>query len=229
LLHVSAACLLAGAPPAAQSADPGRVVGRVRLTTRVPGKPLASTAYPKRTIGDHNAPVLPEIRNVIVYLKDAVYSGALTTTRAELRQEHETFVPHTIAITRGSTIDFPNGDPFFHNVFSLSRAANFNLGRYERGQNRSRHFSKAGTVKVFCDIHSHMSATILVFDHPYFATPELDGTFELARVPPGDYTMVGWHERVGERSQRVRVESGKTTSIELTVPVALASDGEPLQ
>ena len=69
-------------------------------------------------------------------------------------------------------VEFPNGDPFFHNVFSLSRAANFNLGRYARGQTRGREFTKAGTVKVYCDIHSHMSATILVFDHPYFAIPE---------------------------------------------------------
>ncbi len=90
-----------------------------------------------------------------------------------------------MAITRGSTVDFPNGDPFFHNVFSLSRAANFNLGRFERGQSRSREFTKAGTVKVYCDIHSHMSATILVFDHPYFTIPELDGSFELPAVPVG--------------------------------------------
>ena len=74
-------------------------------------------------------------------------------------------------------------------------------------------------MKVYCDIHSHMSATILVFDHPYFTIPELDGSFELPAVPAGQYTLVGWHERVGERSERIRVEAGKATSIELTVPV----------
>jgi plastocyanin len=219
LLYVSALGLALAALPAGQALDTGRVSGRVRLTTRVPGKPLASTAYPRRTVGDHDAPSLPEIRNVVVYIKDALYRGALPTKRAELRQEHETFIPHTIAITRGSSVEFPNGDPFFHNVFSLSRAANFNLGRYERGQSRAREFAKAGTVKVYCDIHSHMSATILVFDHPYFTIPEVDGTFELPAVPAGEYTIVGWHERVGERIERVRVEAGKTASIVLTVPV----------
>jgi plastocyanin len=225
LLYISALCLALAALPAGQTPETGRVIGRVRLTTKVPGKPLASTAYPRRTVGDHDAPSPPEIRNVVVYIKDAAYRGALAAKSAELRQEHETFIPHTVAITRGSSVEFPNGDPFFHNVFSLSRAANFNLGRYERGQSRAREFTKAGTVKVYCDIHSHMSATILVFDHPYFTIPELDGSFELPAVPAGQYTIVGWHERVGERVERVRVEAGKTASIDLTVPVPVEGVG----
>ena len=219
LLYISALCLALAAYPAGQSPETGRVIGRVRLTTKVPGKPLVSAVYPRRAVGDHDAPSLPEIRNVVVYIKDAVYHGALPVRHAELRQEHETFSPHTIAITRGSSVDFPNGDPFFHNVFSLSKAANFNLGRYDRGQSRAREFPKAGTVKVYCDIHSHMSATILVFDHPYFTIPDLNGLFELPAVPAGDYTIVGWHERVGERAEHVRVEAGKTATIELTVPL----------
>jgi plastocyanin len=223
LPHISALVLVLSALAAGQAPETGRVLGHVTLTRKVPGKPLASTAYPRRTIGDHDAPPLPDIRNVVVYIKDAVYHGAPPARRAELRQEHETFTPHTLAITRGSTVDFPNGDPFFHNVFSLSRAANFNLGRYERGQSRGRVFTKAGTVKVYCDIHSHMSATILVFDHPYFTIPQLDGSFELPAVPVGQYTIVGWHERVGERSERIRVEAGHPVSVELNVPI---DDGE---
>ena len=225
LLYTSALGLAFAALGAGQLPDTGRVVGRVRLTSKLPGKPLASTAYPRRSVGDHDAPSLPEIRNVVVYIKDAVYRGALPARRAELRQEHETFIPHTVAISRGSSVDFPNGDPFFHNVFSLSRAANFNLGRYERGQSRAREFTKAGTVKVYCDIHSHMSATILVFDHPYFTIPALDGTFELPGLPAGQYSIVGWHERVGERIERVRVEAGKAASIDLTVPVPIEGSG----
>jgi plastocyanin len=224
LLHISALCLALAALPAGQAPETGRVAGRIRLTTKVPGKPLPSAAYPRRAVGDNEAPVQPEIRNVVVYIKDAVYKGALATNRIELRQEHETFIPHTIAITRGSSVDFPNGDPFFHNVFSLSRAANFNLGRYARGLTRGRDFAKPGTVKVYCDIHSHMSATILVFDHPYFAIPSLDGSFALPAVPSGTYTLVGWHERVGERTERIVVEAGKETSIELTVPVPVEGD-----
>src|SRR5688572_12411190 len=219
LLHIPALCLVLAAQPSGQSPDTGRVIGRVKLTTRLPGRPLPSSAYPRRTVGDRDAPAVPPIRNVVVFIKDATSPVLLTTSRTEIRQEHETFVPRTVAITRGSTVEFPNSDPFFHNVFSLSRAANFNLGRFKRGQSRGRQFTKAGTVKVYCNIHSHMSTTILVFDHPYFAIPELDGSFELPSMPPGLYTLVGWHERVGERIERIRVEAGKTVSVDLTVPV----------
>ncbi len=154
-----------------------------------------------------------------MYLKDVTFHGALAPKNAELRQVHETFVPHVVAITRGSTVEFPNDDPIFHNVFSLSSAATFDLRRYPKGQSRSQTFPKAGIVKVYCNIHSHMSATILILDHPYFVIPELDGTFEIANVPAGQYTIVGWHERVGERTATVKVERGQTAAIDLSLPV----------
>jgi len=211
--------LLAPAPRAqAPDAAAGRITGHIKLTTRVHA-PLPANAYPSRSIGKHEAPQIPEIRNVVVYLKDPPFRGALPVSRVELHQQNETFVPHVLAITRGSTVDFPNDDPFFHNVFSLSSAATFNLGRYPRGQSRPAKFAKAGLVKVFCDIHSHMSASILVLDHPYFTIPGADGNYEIQNVPAGQYTIVGWHERVGERSASVRVEAGRATTIDMTVPV----------
>src|SRR5581483_6879601 len=137
--------------------------------------------------------------------KNAPFQGAPPLMRGEIRQEGEAFEPHVLAVTRGSTVAFPNEDPFYHNVFSLSSAASFDLGRYPRGDARTRTFSKAGLVKVYCKIHSHMSATIVVLDHPYFAIPHDDGSYEIPRVPAGDYTIVGWHERVGERTASVHV------------------------
>ena len=226
LLHVVAFICVAAATagPRAQTTEPGAgtgfgsIAGRVRLTARI-RSPLPSNVYPSRTIGKHTAPAIPELRNVVVYLKDAAFRGVLRTTKSELRQEDETFIPHVLAITRGSTVEFPNGDPFFHNVFSLSSTATFNLGRYPRGETRGQRFNKPGLVKVFCDIHSHMSASILVLDHPYFTIPSADGAFELPNVPAGRYTLVGWHERVGERTLTVRVDAGQTTTVNLTVPV----------
>ncbi len=213
-----AAALAPAAAPRAQAPDAGSIAGHVKLTTHVRA-PLPANAYPSRSIGKHEAPAIPEIRNVVVYLKDATFRGTLPVTRVELHQQNETFVPHVLAITRGSTVDFPNDDPFFHNVFSLSSAAAFNLGRYPRGQSRPQKFNKAGLVKVFCDIHSHMSASILVLDHPYFTVPGNDGSYEIRNVPAGQYTIVGWHERVGERSAAVRVDAGRQATVDLTVPI----------
>jgi plastocyanin len=214
-----AALLLAPARRAmlAQVQQPGSIGGHIKLTTRIRA-PLPANAYPSRSIGRHDAPGAPEIRNVVVYLKDPPFHGTLTASRVELHQQNETFVPHVLAITKGSTVEFPNDDPFFHNVFSFSSAASFNLGRYPRGQSKPQKFTKAGLVKVFCDIHSHMSASILVLDHPYFDVPSVDGVYELADVPAGQYTIVGWHERVGERTTVVHVQAGRASTVDLTVP-----------
>src|SRR5262249_1302692 len=154
--------------------------------------------------------------NVVVYLKNVPFHGTLPATHRQIRQEGEAFVPPVVAITKGSIVDFPNGDPFFHNVFSLSSAANFDLGHYRQGESRSLKFAKPGLVKVYCHIHSHMSASILVLDHPYFALPEADGKFTIPNVPTGKYTIVGWHERVGEHSGTIEVEGGRTASIDLS-------------
>ncbi len=207
------------AAPGAQQPESGTITGHVKLKPRVGGAALPSTAYPTRAVGPRDTHPIPEIKNVVVYLKDVTYRGALHQMKTEVRQEHETFVPHVVAITRGSTVEFPNDDPIYHNVFSLSSAGTFNLGRFPRGQTRAQALSRNGVVKVYCQIHSHMSATILVFDHPYFTIPELDGTFELSNLPAGDYVLVGWHERVGERTASVRVERGRTASVTLSLPV----------
>lgn len=212
------AVLLATAVPLGQSST-GIVTGKVTLTSRTKGAPLPSNVYAPRAVQQHEAAAPPDIKNVVVYLKDVKYTGVLPATHAEIKQEHETFIPRVVAITRGSTVDFPNGDPFFHDVFSLSSAASFDLGHYPPGQSRSEKFTKAGLVKVFCHIHSQMSASIVVLDHPYFAIPDLDGTFSLPNVPPGRYTIVGWHERIGERTAVINVEAGKAATVSLFLPV----------
>src|SRR5262249_55215217 len=158
--------------------------------SKIKGTPLPSNVYAPRAVQAHEAAPAPEIKNVVVYLKDVKYTGTLPVTRAEIKQEHETFIPRVLAITKGSTVNFPNGDPFFHDVFSLSSAASFDLGHYPPGQTRVQKFMKAGLVKVFCHIHSQMSASILVLDHPYFAIPNDDGSFTLPNVPAGHYTIV---------------------------------------
>jgi plastocyanin len=196
----------------------GRVEGVVRLIAPAGTVPIASGAYPTRRVS-RAAPKASEINNVVVFIKDAPRTAPLTMMHAEMRQQDESFVPKLVAITRGSTVDFPNADPFFHNVFSLSRGATFDLGRFPRGDSRSRVFNQPGLVKVYCHLHSHMSASIMVFDHALFAIPQGDGGFALGEVPAGQYRLSAWHERIGESAKDITVEPGRTVKIEFALPV----------
>jgi plastocyanin len=205
------------AATSARAPATGRIEGTVRLVAP-PGAPIPSGAYPSRRVTrpPHRA---SEIGNVVVFVKDAPRAATLSATRAEMRQEDEAFVPRLVALTRGSTVEFPNADPYFHNVFSLSRGATFDLGRFPRGESRSRIFSRPGLIKVYCHLHSQMSASIMVFDHPHFAVPEVDGHFAIADVPAGEYRLSAWHERIGESAKSIVVEAGRTVRIEFALPV----------
>jgi plastocyanin len=206
------------ASPRAGGVEPHAVVrGKVEIGVPVHTRRQAG-AYATRAL-----PVTPlappsEVRNVVVYLKDAPARPS-APIHADIQQENETFVPHVIAVPVGSTVDFPNDDPFYHNVFSLSKAKSFNLGRYPKGESRQVKFDKAGVVKVFCDIHSHMSATVIVFNHPWYAIPDENGRFELDDVPPGNHQITAWHERLGDTTMAVRVEAGRPVTADFTLPV----------
>jgi plastocyanin len=146
-------------------------------------------------------------RRSVVYLDVAPRAAfdSRDEPRARLDQRNETFVPHVLAIVAGTTVDFPNNDKTYHNVFSLSSTKTFDLGRYAVGHSKSVRFDRPGIVRVFCDIHSHMSAFILVFSHRYFAVTDEEGRFRLDNVPPGSYTVVAWNESAPSESRRVVV------------------------
>ena len=194
----------------------GRIVGRVRLVAAESTRPLA-IAYASRSL---TAPGRPgrEIRNVVVYLQ-GMSSTPVASRQHEMRQQGELFVPHVLPIARGASVSFPNADPYFHNVFSLSRAATFDLGRFPPGRSRVRQFDKPGLVKVFCHLHADMNAVILVLDHPWFTTPTDDGEFVIGDVPAGTRTVTAWHERIGEARTRVDVTAGGEAAVEFVLPV----------
>jgi plastocyanin len=137
-------------------------------------------------------------RRSVVYLESAPQSAFETREqpRARMDQRNEQFVPHLLAITAGTWVDFPNDDRTYHSVFSLSKFNSFDLGRYAAGRTKSIRFQNPGIVRVFCDIHPNMSAFILVFAHRYFAVTDEDGRYRLDNVPPGTYTVTVWNETV---------------------------------
>ena len=134
----------------------------------------------------------------------------LPAGHARIDQRNEEFIPHVLAITVGTTVDFPNDDTKFHNVFSLSHVKTFDLGRYPVGHSKSVVFDKSGIVPISCDIHTHMSAYVLVFNHPYFAVADEDGRYTIPTVPAGTYTLKVWSE-VGQAAPRaVAVVAGES-------------------
>jgi plastocyanin len=150
---------------------------------------------------------IPDLRRAVVYLETAP-AAALESrepVRARMDQRNETFLPHVLAIDQGTLVDFPNNDATYHNVFSLSKTRKFDLGRYARGKSKSVRFDRPGVVRIFCDIHSHMSAFVLVFSHPYYAKAEVDGRYRIDNVPPGTYTVSAWHEGEARETKTVTV------------------------
>lgn len=215
---VDAAARPAAADPAPSSQ---RAVGviRGRLDIRRlerPAERRPSVAEP----GSAGVRDLPDVRRGVVYLETAPREAfeEREPTRPVMDQRNETFVPHVLAVMAGTVVDFPNSDKTFHNVFSLSRAKRFDLGRYAAGRSKAVRFDRPGVVRVFCDIHSHMTAFVLVFSHPFFAVTEPDGRFRLGNVPAGTYTVIGWYEGEPRTSRPVTVQAGSFVDLELVVP-----------
>jgi len=117
------------------------------------------------------------------------------STHAVMLQKHKMFIPHVLTVGAGTTVEFPNADPIFHNAFSNFDGKVFDVSLYPPGSTRSVRFSRPGIVRVFCNIHPQMSAVIVVVDSPFFATTGRDGMFSFANVPAGAYELHFFHER----------------------------------
>jgi plastocyanin len=183
----------------------GAIRGRVEVRRSTPAGERPAVAE----LGMPGPRAAVDRRRSVVYLETAPLPAFETPPpgRAVLDQRSETFVPPLLAITAGSTVEFPNSDRVYHNVFSLSKPRRFDLGRYPRGQSRSVVFDRPGVVRVFCEIHSHMSAWILVFAHRFFAVTDAEGRYRLEGVPPGSYTLALWWDGAVRARRELRVEA----------------------
>jgi plastocyanin len=128
----------------------------------------------------------------------------------KLSQRSLMFRPLVLPVLVGTMVDFPNDDDLFHNVFSYSQPKEFDLGLYPRGETRTVRFDKPGIVKVYCDIHSHMYATILVLRNPCFAVPDDRGSFRIDNVPPGTYKLKFWYDRDVVETRRITLKANET-------------------
>lgn len=200
--------------------------GVVRIESKIQPRSMAINFYSRRggpAVAPRTTAPASELENVVVYLEGNLQSAKVAPLHRRaaadptIRQVNETFVPQVLAIQAGDTVRFPNGDPFFHNVFSLSGARSFDLGRYPKNQVRSVKFNRPGIVKIFCHIHSHMNAVIRVFDHPYFCKADANGAFSMPPLPAGTYTLVAWHERLKPQKKTIRLQPGENSPVDFVL------------
>ena len=197
------ACLLATAVHAQQRSE-------VRVRLAVPGQTKDSqtpaVVWLKPVKGTPELPFVPK-------------------RKYRLLQKNRMFTPHLLVIPVGSTVDFPNADPFFHNVFSLFDGKRFDLGLYEAGSDKQVVFSREGVSYIFCNIHPEMSAVVLALSTPLYAVADSSGSAVLHDVPRGDYQLAVWVEGVPQSAlnsltRTVHVSAPDVDLGSVTVPIA---------
>jgi plastocyanin len=182
-LAMARQAFLPAALPVARAADTVEVMGHITLPEgRGPGRWAA------------------------VWLQGSAHAAPLR--HAAIDQRDKTFLPHVLVVTTGTTVQFPNSDTVFHNVFAYFEAKRFDLGMYPRGATRSVTFEKPGVVSVLCNVHPQMSAFIVIVDTPYYTVAARNGDFHIKGVPPGTYTLHAWHESGASLTQQVSVGTG---------------------
>ena len=166
-------------------------------------------------------PIAYERSRVVIYLEGPASADAVpvSSTPTQIQQLDRRFAPDLIVIPAGATVSFPNMDPIFHNVFSLSRSKSFDLGSYDQGDTRTVTFPKPGIVEVYCHLHPNMTATIVVAPNRWYARSDRSGQFRIPDVPPGQYTVVAWHKSAGFFRNSITIEPGHDTTVDFFIPI----------
>jgi plastocyanin len=200
----------------------GDITGHALITKKLTKKGVSPVVYnlrgtaPPPPVND-TEPVNEFDRMVVMLEGGSLPSKPPVTAVLDQRNIH--FDPDLIVVPVGSTVEFPNWDPIFHNVFSLSKAQPFDLGYYPRGQNRSVKFNRAGIVQVYCHIHANMYAAIVVVSSPWYAKPASDGSFSWSDVPAGHYRLTAWHKIAGLHTTYVDVPETGAVDVKIQVPI----------
>src|ERR1044072_7031403 len=203
----------------AAPATAGSIHGRVRVP------PLSANSASFSASATRDSSVAPTTRGPRGLVTDAVIfveslpAGVRTPPHAlspQLAQREQSFEPRVVVVPAGGTVDFPNFDPVFHDVYSVSPVRRFELGKYPRGQSRHVAFPRAGLVNVSCKIHPEMAAFILVVPNPAWARPGTDGEYQLSGLPPGHYRLHWWHPDLPTGASDVEVPASGDVALDVT-------------
>ncbi len=184
------------------------IEGKVNLSAAARVGAAAGARYQgKPAVGPAEPPA------AIVYLEGTFPLG--TNAVVEVGQRQYQFAPGMVAVQKGSKVKFPNYDDDYHNVFSLSKAKRFDLGRYRKDEEpASLTFDQAGVIKLYCEIHAHMRGTILVLDTPFFTKTDKDGHFTLKDLPTGSYKLKAWLDEKVVWEKGVDLKDGQTLQVD---------------
>jgi len=196
-------CLLWACASPAQALIEGKVT--------LPKSELLTTP-PPRYAGQVGEIAPPDPPVAVVYLEGQFPKTSTNSTHLtnEVLQLGMQFRPALLPIEVGTAVAFPNGDDFYHNVFSYSKTKRFDLGRYRKNDRPPFEvFDKPGVVKLYCEIHQHMRGIILVLDTPYFTRTQTNGAYRLPDLPPGQYLLKAWIDEKRIYEKHVDLESGQ--------------------
>ena len=196
----------------------GKIVISQRLTKPRVSIPNYQIRGPSTPLPAADASIGGEFQSTAIYLETSA-AVLPAPVAASLVQKNQRFDPRLVILPVGSTVSFPNADPIFHNVFSLSPAGEFDLGYYPAGETREVVFDQPGVVQVYCHLHSDMSAAIVVVPTQWFAKPDTTGAFAFANLPAGTYGVVVWHRAAG--FFRRKVDLSEQSSVELSFEIPL--------
>lgn len=220
-------CFASAAVPAQEQGGRGEIRGKIIIIKGIEASRPAvkvdrySTHHAPSTgsAAPAKAPAYKLSEQAVVFLESPDLKGKkfpAPSLRPVMDQRDIMFSPRVLPILVGTIVDFPNSDNVFHNVFSYSQAKDFDLGRYPTGESKAVLFERSGVVRVYCDIHAHMNATILVLDNPYFAKPDDEGMYVIKNIPEGSYTLKLWYGRDTVETRAVTIKNGEVLTMNLT-------------
>jgi plastocyanin len=166
-------------------------------------------------------PIRYELSHVVIYLEapERPAEDATSVPPVQVAQLDRRFSPDLVVVPAGSSVSFPNMDPIFHNVFSLSKSKSFDLGSYDKGDTRVVTFPKPGIVDVYCHLHPNMHSTVVVTPSRWYAQPSPSGEYALPNLPPGRYTIVAWHKSAGFFRKTVQIDAGHNAAADFFIPL----------